>query len=122
MARAVDALRRRYDAERHTVGAAVRTRDGSVYVGVNLEGIHSPCAEPVAVGAALTAGNAEIEAMVAVCRLGRRYPILNPCGTCRQMLLDYAPRAYALVAGPGGRPRRLGAAALLPAPFRTRGP
>ena len=121
VARAAELLRRRYDAKRHTVAAAVRTRNGSVFVGVNVEGIHTPCAEPVAFGAAVTAGEPDIEAMVAVCRVGRRYPILNPCGSCRQMLFDYAPGAYALVAGPRGTPRRLRAAAALPAPFRLCG-
>jgi cytidine deaminase len=100
------------------VAAAIRTRQGSVFLGLNIEGIYTPCAEPVAFGAAVTAGDSDIEAMVAVCKRGRRYPILNPCGSCRQMLLDYAPNAYALVAGPRGRPRRLRATAALPLPYR----
>ena len=119
MAQAVGLLRRRYDAHRHTVAAAVRTRSGAVYLGINLEGIHTPCAEPVAVGAAVTAGDQALEAMVAVFRRGSSYGILAPCGTCRQLLFDYAPNAYALVPGPGGRPRRLTGRALLPSAYRT---
>ena len=115
-------LRLRYDRWRHGVAAAVRTASGRVYLGVNLDGIHAPCAEPVAIGAALTAGDRELEAMVAVGRRGARYPILPPCGTCRQLLFDYAPEAYVLVPGPGGRPRRLGARAALPSPFSSHGP
>ncbi len=119
VARAVALLRLRYDRWRHGVAAAVRTDSGRVYLGVNLDGIHTPCAEPVAIGAALTAGDRALEAMVAVGRRGPRYPILAPCGTCRQLLFDYAPDAYVLVPGPGGRPRRLGARAALPAPFAS---
>jgi len=119
VASAVEVLRRRYVRGRHTVAAAVRTRSGAVYLGVNLEGIHTPCAEPVAVGAALTAGDGAIAAMVAVRRRGRGYEVLAPCGTCRQLLFDYAPGAYALVPGPGGRPRRLAATAGLPHAYST---
>jgi len=119
IARAEELLRRRYLASRSTVSAAVRTRSGSVYLGVNLNGIHGPCAEPVALGAAVTAGDREIEAMVAVHRDRRAYEVLPPCGNCRQLLFDYAPRAYVLVPGPRGEPRRLGAEASLPFAYST---
>ena len=95
---AVDLLRRRYRRERHTVAAALRTRSGRIYVGVNVFAIHGPCAEPVALGAAITAGDPRAAVMVAVCRRGRSYPILSPCGNCRQLLFDYAPRAHFLMA------------------------
>jgi cytidine deaminase len=116
---AVDLLRRRYDRKRHTVAAAVRTRSGRVFRGVNLEGIHTPCAEPVAIGAAVTAGEPYLELMVAVCRRGRAYPVLAPCGTCRQLLYDYAPRAHVLVDDGKGGVRRLRADEALPAAFST---
>jgi cytidine deaminase len=117
-----DALRRGYDRKRHTVGAAVRTRTGAVYVGLNIEGIHTPCAEPVAIGAALTAGDREIVSMVAVCRRGREYLVLSPCGNCRQMLYDYAPRATTFVRFGDGKVVRLTAAESLPGAFRTLAP
>jgi len=121
IAAARDALRRGYDRRKHTVAAAVRTRSGTTYVGLNLDGIHTPCAEPVALGAALTAGDREIVSMVAVCRRGRNYPVLSPCGNCRQMLLDYAPRSTVLVAFEDGRVARLSAAESLPGAFRSFG-
>jgi cytidine deaminase len=114
---AADLLRRRYDRKRHTVAAAVRTRSGRIFRGVNLEGIHTPCAEPVAIGAALTAGDPDLEVMVAVCRQGRTYPVLAPCGTCRQLLFDYAPRAHVLVRDGTGGVRRLRADEALPTAF-----
>lgn len=119
---AQDVLRRGYDPERHGVAAAVRTRSGSIFLGLNLDGIHTPCAEPVAIGAAVTAGDREIESMVAVCRRGRRYPVLSPCGTCRQLLFDYAPKATVIVRLQGGQVRRLAVTESLPGAFSTFGP
>ena len=121
IAAAAEVLRRNYRRTRHTVGAAVRTASGAVFTGVNLEGIHTPCAEPVAVGAAISAGESALAAMVAVSRRGPRYSLLPPCGTCRQLLLDYGPTAYVLVPDDAGRPVRLTATAALPYPFRTFG-
>jgi len=109
-----ETLRRGYDRRHHTVGAAVRTRSGAIYRGLNIEGIHAPCAEPIALGAALTAGDREIETMVAVCRRGKEYPVLSPCGNCRQMLFDYAPNAFVLVRVANTRVVRLRASESLP--------
>lgn len=118
---AEELLRRRYVAKRHTVASAVRTRSGSVYVGVNLNGIHSPCAEPVALGAAVTAGDRAFETMVAVQRRGTepRYRVLSPCGNCRQLLYDYAPDASILVSFRGGRLARLSVTEGLPGAYAT---
>jgi len=118
---AQDALRRGYDAQHHGVAAAVRTRSGAVFLGLNLDGIHTPCAEPVAIGAAVTAGDRDIESMVAVCRRGREFPVLSPCGTCRQLLFDYAPKATVIVRFPNGRLARLTATESLPGAFATFG-
>lgn len=115
---AQEALRQGFDAKRHRVAAAVRTRSGATFVGLNIEGIHTPCAEPVAVGAALTAGDREIESMVAVGRSGRQYPVLSPCGTCRQMLLDHSPRASVIVRLASGRLALLAVSESLPGAFR----
>jgi cytidine deaminase len=116
-----DALRRGFRDHRHSVAAAVRTRSGRIYLGLCVEGIHGPCAEPVAIGAAITAGDSLIESMVAVVGPGRTYPVLSPCGNCRQLLLDYAPKAEVLVRFPNGRVARLTAEESLPAAFRTFG-
>lgn len=114
IAAAQELLRQRYDEDRHTVAAAVRTRRGAVFRGVNIEGIHTPCAEPVALGAAVAAGDREFVSMVAVCRRGKQYPVLSPCGNCRQMLFDYAPHATVIVRFRHGRVARLTVAESLP--------
>jgi len=96
LARAV--LRRRYRAGRHTVAAAVLGRSGRAYTGVNVEACgYGPCAEPIAIGAAFTNGETGIARMVAVKRRGGTYPVLSPCGNCRQLVLDYSPDALVIL-------------------------
>ena len=88
---AYDVIRRNYDNVNwyHTVGAAVRTKDGKIYVGVNCDSVsHGSCAEYIAVGAAITAGEREFDTIVAVLG-GEHEKILPPCGNCRQMLYCY---------------------------------
>jgi cytidine deaminase len=66
------------------VGAAVRARDGRVFVGVNVENAAYPlgvCAEKSALTAAVTAG----------CRPGDFEAVgitASPCGGCRQWLVE----------------------------------
>ena len=62
-----EAIRLNYDAVayHHTVGAAVRCKNGKVYKGVNVYSMHGACAEQIAIGAAITAGGGEGGTMVA---------------------------------------------------------
>lgn len=92
-----DVLRRNYRPIRHTVGAAVLCSSGRIYTGINVEACgYGPCAEPIAIGAAFTNGERDILAIVAVCKRGDEYPVLSPCGNCRQLLVDYAPEAMVI--------------------------
>lgn len=50
----------------------------------------SVCAEPVAVGAALTAGSATLVACAAIVRCGDTARVWSPCGSCRELLRDHA--------------------------------
>lgn len=69
---------------RFLVGAAVRARDGRVFLGVNVENGAYPlgvCAEKAAFSAAVTAG----------CRPGDFEAVAitaSPCGGCRQWLVE----------------------------------
>lgn len=87
---AQEAIRANYDTVHcnHTVGAAVRCKNGKIYVGVNVYSLHGACAEQVAIGTAITQGEREFEAIVAV-RGENGEEIIPPCGNCRQMLSDY---------------------------------
>jgi len=89
ISKAQEVIKMNFDFEKnnHTVGAAVRCKNGNIYLGVNVYFNHGPCAEVIAVGAAITAGEREFDCIVAVRGEG---DVLPPCGNCRQMLSDYA--------------------------------
>ena len=98
IAEAQKAIRLNYDQEHynHTVGAAIRCKSGKVYVGVNLYSLHGVCAEQVAIGTAITNGEREFDAIVAV-RGKEGEEIIPPCGNCRQILRDYMPECDVIV-------------------------
>lgn len=89
---ALEVLKKNFDdgVYYHTVGSAIRCRNGNIYLGVNCDGIHGSCAEYISIGAAITAGEREFDTIVAVHDKALNY-LLPPCGNCRQMLYDYAP-------------------------------
>jgi cytidine deaminase len=114
---ATETLIRCYRDKRHTVAAAVRCASGLVYTGVNIDSCgYGPCAEPIAIGAAITAGERDIDSVVAVCRRGDQYDVLSPCGNCRQMLVDYAPDAI-VIFRIGNEVKKARAADLLPGSY-----
>lgn len=121
LACAREAIVRNYDAEQfhHTVGAAVRCADGQIFTGVNLYSMHGACAEQVALGAAVTAGQREFTRIVAV-RGAQGEEVVPPCGNCRQILLDYAPKCAVILEDTDGM-FKLYAEELLPFAFRVEG-
>jgi cytidine deaminase len=120
IAAAFDVIDRNYVRGRHHVGSAVRASSGVIYVGVHLE---SPggdvCAEWVAIGSAVSAGEREVTACVAVRRSGpggTRPGVMSPCGACRELLTHYGPEAEVVVPTPAG-PKKLSIGELLPIPY-----
>ncbi len=88
---ASEVINRNYTDPRHTVAAAVLCSSGKIYAGVNIESCgYGPCAEPIAIGRAITEGERVIERIVAVGGPDASR-MLPPCGNCRQLLFDYAP-------------------------------
>ncbi|MCX2715850.1 cytidine deaminase family protein [Mycolicibacterium sp. J2] len=73
-----------------TVGAAIETANGDVFVGVCVDTASSMgfCAEHSAAAAMLTAGQSQIVRMVAVNRAGA---VLAPCGRCREFIIQLDP-------------------------------
>lgn len=57
------------------------------------------CAEAVALSAAAEEGITDIETLVVVNRIG---DLISPCGRCRELFLDYCPKAEIIVPGVGG--------------------
>lgn len=101
------------------VGAALLTRKGEIYTGANVESASyglTCCAERVALFKALTAGEREFSAVAVV---GRAAGGPTPCGACRQLLAEYAPRATVWLADSlnAKSAREFSVRELLPAPF-----
>lgn len=80
---------------RHYVGAAVRTTAGDVYSAVHIEanvGRASVCAEPIALGKAVSDGARDIDAIASVRHPGPgddgEIRVVSPCGVCRELISD----------------------------------
>ena len=89
---ALEVLEKNFDdgIYNHTVGAAIRCKNGKVYSGVNCDGVHGSCAEFITMGIAFSVGEREFDTIVAV---HDKSPngLVAPCGNCRQMLIEYCP-------------------------------
>ncbi len=71
------------------VGAALLTREGTVYLGCNIENAsYSPtnCAERTAIFKAVSEGEREFEALAVV---ADTESACAPCGVCRQVLMEF---------------------------------
>jgi cytidine deaminase len=125
VAAARDVLRAQYRPFWHTVGAAIRSRDGRVWTGIHLGatvGRLQICAEPIAFGRALIDGDGTIATAVAVRHPkddeeDRTLAVVSPCGACRDLIADYAPDAWIIVPSLAGL-IKLPIQALLPLPYR----
>ena len=97
-----EAISKNYDGKDflHTVGAALRTKSGKIYVGVNVYSLHGTCAEQVALGTAITNGEREFDCVVAV-RGPQGEEIIPPCGNCSQILKDYIPDCEVILSDSG---------------------
>src|SRR5207245_3970534 len=101
-----EAIKRCYRNDWQEVGAALRTRDGRIYTGVNLDaylGRMAVCAEAVALGRAITEnGETGIDTIVAVRHPEPTEPdqtvaVVSPCGSCRELIWDYDRNARIIV-------------------------
>lgn len=89
----------------HMVAAAIRCQDGRIWTGLHIGttvGRLSVCAEAVAFGRALLDGDGTIHTVVAVRHPKpeeeeRELAVVPPCGACREMILDHAPRALIII-------------------------
>ncbi len=101
------------------VGAALHTADGKIYTGHNIESSSyslTICAERVALFKALSEGERAFEAMAIVASSGEFCP---PCGACRQVLMDFAPRLVIYLSNQHGQLKTFTLAELLPESFSS---
>ncbi|MER0238706.1 cytidine deaminase [Fulvimarina sp. MAC8] len=72
------------------VGAALRTSDGRIYAGCNVESVSFPegwCAETTAIGHLVMDGGGRIAELAVV---AAKLPSCSPCGGCRQRIAEFA--------------------------------
>lgn len=100
----------------YRVGAALRTKNGKIYIGVNIENAaypHTMCAERVAIFKAVSEGETEF-AMIAVATSNGG----SPCGGCRQVLAEFGLDTVVLIAdGDGHLQKEITVSDLLPEAF-----
>jgi len=102
------------------VGAAVRTSSGKVYTGCNIESASyglTVCAERVAIWKALSEGERNFTELAVVADTETLTP---PCGTCRQILWEFARGADIVFANLTGQSEVFHIADLLPRAFDAR--
>jgi len=101
------------------VGAALRTRSGRVFTGVNIENAAYPtsmCAERTAVFKAVSEGDKDFEIIAVVNDTGG-----TPCGGCRQVLSEFGTETVVVIADGSGRiVRETTVGELLPEAFQPR--
>ena len=99
------------------VGAAALTASGRVFPGCNVENAAYPatiCAERAALLGAYAAGEREIVALAVIADTPA--PV-SPCGTCRQVINELAPRCTVALANTRGDVRLITPQELLPGGF-----
>lgn len=100
----------------YPVGAALRTKSGRLFTGVNVENAaypHTMCAERVAIFKAVSEGESEFEVIAVVTNNGG-----SPCGGCRQVMAEFGLDTIVLIAD-GNRElkKEITVAELLPEAF-----
>ena len=101
-----------------SVGAALRSEDGSIHGGCNVENAAYPqgwCAEASAIAALVGAGHKRILECVVI---GPGPEVITPCGGCRQKLREFASDDLPIhLCGPDGLHRTVTLGQLLPMSF-----
>lgn len=102
------------------VGAALKTREGKVYTGCNVESASyglTVCAERVAIWKALSEGERDFTELAIVADTGTLTP---PCGTCRQIIHEFCEKATIILANLRGESQTCSIEQLLPRAFDAR--
>lgn len=117
--RALEVLRHAYSPYSNVqVGAALLAQDGRIFTGCNVENASyglTLCAERAAVMKAVSEG---VRQFTSIAISTNHEDALMPCGACRQVLYEFAPKLKVIVVGTSGKRRELTLEALLPEAFK----
>ena len=97
------------------VGAALRSEDGRIFTGCNVENASyslTICAERNAVAHAVAEGARRFDAVAVVTENG-----VTPCGACRQVLAEFGPDITVIVSDGAGNRHTYNMRNLLPTAF-----
>ena len=102
------------------VGAALKSEEGEIFVGVNVENAAYPegtCAEAGAIAAMIAAGHTRIKEAYVVADCSSPVP---PCGGCRQKIAEFADQdVIVTLATIAGEEEKLTVSELLPGVFTS---
>jgi cytidine deaminase len=99
------------------VGAALECGDGTVYTGCNIENAAygaTMCAERTAIFKAVSEGHRDF---VRIAIAGRSEDYCVPCGTCRQVMMEFAPEIEVICLNGAGDAKKFALRELLPYGF-----
>ena len=102
------------------VGAAVKAASGKIYTGCNIESASyglTVCAERIAIWKALSEGERQFTELAIVADTETLTP---PCGTCRQIIWEFARNATIVFANLNGESDKFHISDLLPRAFDAR--
>ena len=102
------------------VGAAVRTKDGKIYTGCNVESASyglTVCAERIAIWKAVSEGEREFECVAVVTDTEDLTP---PCGTCRQIIWEFCGDVPVTFSNLKGKTETVMMKEILPRAFDTK--
>ena len=86
---------------RYAVGSSIRTKNGRIFTGVNIENAAYPqtmCAERVAIFKAVSEGEKDFEVITVVTDNGG-----SPCGGCRQVMAEFGLSTIVILADGKGK-------------------
>ena len=99
------------------VGAALECEDGAVFTGCNIENSSfglTICAERTAIFKAVSEGHRDFAAIAIA---GRSDDYCVPCGSCRQVMMEFAPDLTVICLNGKGESKRFALKELLPYGF-----
>ena len=99
------------------VGAALECRDGTVFTGCNIENAalgSTICAERTAIFKAISEGHRDLKRIVIA---GKSEDYCVPCGSCRQVLQEFAPDLEVICLNGKGEAKHFALKELLPYGF-----
>src|SRR5687767_16016918 len=102
------------------VGAAIRTKEGKIYTGCNVESASyglTVCAERVAIWKAISEGKHKITQIAVVADTEELTP---PCGVCRQIIWEFGGDIPVTLANLNGKTETIQMRELLPSAFDTK--